>query len=168
MQKNLNDATNLLLSNGSKVLESETILLNGVNKLLNPNPSLHTDSLLLFIHLEDLVHERQIHHPRARQTDPIGGKTGSNGSDPVLLLMSFLDESFEISESLRLVKVPGLDLVSTTPVRDGVEIFGERGVSEDLSLLVFGVLGEGEGEVSCGAGEESECCVSGVFTELLF
>lgn len=82
--------------------------------------------------------------------------------------MSFLDESFEIGESLRLVKVPGLDLVSTTPVRDGVEIFGERSVSEDLSLLVFGVLGEGEGEVSCGAGEESECCVSGVFTELLF
>lgn len=51
---------------------------------------------------------------------------------------------------------PGLDLVGPTPVGDGMEVFGQRGVAEDLGLLVLGVIGERKGVVGGGAAEEEE------------
>lgn len=47
-----------------------------------------------------------------------------------------------------------------------MEILGERSVSEDLGLLVLGVLGEREGVVSGGAAEHDEGAIAEVLTEL--
>lgn len=80
--------------------------------------------------------------------------------------MSLLDHILQLLEVLGLVEDPGLDLVRAAPVGDGVEVFGQRGVAEDLGLLVLGVLREGERVVGGRAAEEDQRGVAHVLAEL--
>lgn len=64
------------------------------------------------------------------------------------------------------MKVAGLDLVSSAPVGDSMEVVGQRSVTEDLSLLVLGVFRKGERVVGGGATEEEEGTVAYVLAEL--
>lgn len=47
-----------------------------------------------------------------------------------------------------------------------MEVLGERGVAEELGLLVLGVVREGEGVVGRGAAEEDEGGVAQVLADL--
>lgn len=47
-----------------------------------------------------------------------------------------------------------------------MKILGERSVTEELGLFVFGVFGEREGVVSGGAAENDESAIAEVLTEL--
>lgn len=80
--------------------------------------------------------------------------------------MGLLDHVLQLLEVLGLVEDPGLDLVRAAPVRDGVEVFGQRGVAEDLGLLVLGILREREGVVGGRAAEEDQRSVAHVLAEL--
>lgn len=137
---NLNDATNLLLPNGGKILKSDPKLLNPINQLLNPDPSLNPDPFPLLIDLQHPVHQRQVHHPGPRQPDPIRRQPGPDRPYPGPLLVGFLHDLLQLLQVLRLVEDPGLDLVGPAPVGDGVEVLGQWGVAEDLGFLVLGVL----------------------------
>lgn len=152
-RRNLQNSTNLLLPNGCKVLQSKALIFNPINQLLDPDPSLHSHSLLLLIHLQDLIHESQIDHPSPGQSNPIGGQPRADGANPVLPSIGLLDYFLELLKGLGLVEDPGLDLVGPAPVRDGVELLRERGVAEDLGLLVLGVLGKWERVVGGGTAE---------------
>lgn len=61
-----------------------------------------------------------------------------------------------------------LDLVGTTPVRDGVEIVGKGSITKELGPLVLGVFREGEGVVGCGAAEENESSIADVLADFGF
>lgn len=61
-----------------------------------------------------------------------------------------------------------MDLVGPTPVGNGVEVIGQRGVTEELGLFVLGVFGEGEGVVRGDAAADEEGGVADVLTELGF
>lgn len=51
------------------------------------------------------------------------------------------------------------------PVGHGVEVFGQRGITEDLGLLVLGVFGEWEGIVCGGAAEYEESSVAQILAD---
>lgn len=82
--------------------------------------------------------------------------------------MGLFHNLLKLLEVLGLVENPGLNLVGPAPIRDGVEIFGERSVTEDLGFLVFGILGEWEGVVGGCAAEEDQRAIAEVLPELSF
>lgn len=162
----LHNATDLLLPDGCEILQRKAVVFDPIHQLLNPNPGLNPHRLLLLIHLQNPIHQRQIHHPGPRQPDPVGREARPDRPDPGLLLIGLLDHILQLLEVLWLVEHPGLDLVSAAPVGDSVEVFGQRGVAEDLGLLMLGVLREGEGVVGGSAAEDEQRRVAQVLAEL--
>lgn len=159
----LNNAANLLLPNRCKILQSKAMVLDPINKLLNPGTSLNPYSLLLLIHLKYLIHKRKIDHPSPRQAYPVWRKTRPNRANLLTLLMGILDKFLEIRNRLGLEEIPGMHLVGPTPIGDSVKIFRKRGVLKELGFLVLGIFREGEGVVGGRTATQKEEKVPDVF-----
>lgn len=80
--------------------------------------------------------------------------------------MGLLDDILQLLEVLGLVEDSDLGLVGSAPVGDDVEVIRQRSVAEDLSLLVLGAVGEGEGAVGGGTAEEEQCSVTEALAEV--
>ncbi|KAM2878900.1 hypothetical protein FF1_014457 [Malus domestica] len=142
------------------------MFLNPIHQLLHSYPSLHSHPLLLLIHLQNLVHQRQIDHPCPGQSNPIRRQSGPNWPNPGFLLVGILHDLLQLLKRFGLVENPGLDLVGPAPVGDGVEVLRQRSIPENLGLFMLGVLGEKEGVVGGGGAEQDEGGVAQVLAEL--
>lgn len=166
MGTNLNDAADLLLPNGRKVLQSEPVLSERVHKLGDAYPGLHRDGLLLDVDVEHLVHERKIDHAGPGEREAIGGQARAEGPELAALLVGGGEGILEGGEGVGLEEDAGVDLVGGAPVGDGVEVVGEGRVLEGDGLLVERVRREREGVVGGGAAAEDEESVAGVLAEI--
>ncbi|WVY97782.1 hypothetical protein V8G54_029933 [Vigna mungo] len=156
MCTNLNDATNLLLPNGSKILQGKAVVLESIHKLLHSDPGLHPHSLPLLVHFQYPIHQRQVHHSGPRKPDTVRGQPRPDRTDSGPLLVRLPHHALQLLHVLRLEEVASLHLVRPAPVRHRVQVLRQRRVPEDLRLLVLGIVRQGEAVIGGGTAEEEQ------------